>query len=339
MFRSMTIQRTLPISLTIIALASLALPGCKAPQSFGERNSIIAHADPDLWEEVGPEVMEALEQRVFTTRKERKFEVTFVAVGDTLWENMRVWQQLVVLGTPDDPVVERLLAASQTPDAEPPAIVQARDIWARNQQASVLLLPAASQAEAVRGLLPELYTLLERQYDEWVLERMYTTGVNDSLSAALAESGFTLRLPNVYLYALEDSVFRFGNPYRQGDTDLLRSILLTWRSGLEVVTPEWLRAWRDEIDETSYTTPQDVLSEGLRSATIEVDGLTGLELRGLWQDRSDFPAAGPFITRAIACPKQNRTYLMDAWLFAPGRDKYPYLRQLEILLDSFRCTE
>jgi hypothetical protein len=282
--------------------------------------------------------MEALEQRVFTTRPERKFEVTYLSVGDTLWEDMRIWQQVVVLGTRENDAVRRILDASPTPDVDPPAIVQAEEVWARIQLATALLLPSEGQADAVRGLLPELYDLLQRRYDEWVLERMYTTGVHDSLAQALSAYGFTLQLPRVYLFSIADSLFRFGNPHRRGDTDLLRSMLLTWRSGTAEVTPEALRSWRQRIGEIRYDQPQDILEEGIRWGAIEVNGLTGLELRGVWQDRSEFPAAGPFIARALACPRQDRTYYIDAWLFAPGTDKYPYLRQLEILLDSFRCT-
>jgi hypothetical protein len=231
---------------------------------------------------------------------------------------MRIWQQVVVLGTRENDAVRRILDASPTADANPPAIVQAEEVWARNQLATALLLPPEGQAEAVRGLLPELYDLLEREYDEWVLERMYTSGLNDSLAEALSDYGFTLQLPSVYLFSIEDSLFRFGNPYRQGDTDLLRSMLLTWRSGADEVTPEMLRAWRQSIGEVHYDLPQDILEEGTSSGTIEVNGLAGLELRGVWQDRSDFPAAGPFIARTIACPQQDRTYYIDAWLFAPG---------------------
>ncbi|NIN71539.1 MAG: DUF4837 family protein [Gemmatimonadetes bacterium] len=333
----MITQRTSLVSVSVLLVAS-SLPSCKAPQAFGDRNSIIALAESTLWGEVGPDVMKVLEQRVFTTRPERKFEVTYLSVGDTLWEDMRIWQQVVVLGSRENRAVRRILDASPTPAPEPPAIVQAEEVWARNQLATALLLPSEGQAEAVRGLLPELYDLLERRYDEWIIDRMYTTGVNDSLAEALREYGFTLQLPSVYLFSVEDSLFRFGNPYRQGDTDLLRSILLTWRSGSDEVTPESLRAWRQTVGESQYDPPQDMLDEGMGSGPIEVNGLTGLELRGVWQDRADFPAAGPFITRTIACPRQDRTYYIDAWLFAPGTDKYPYLRQLEILLDSFRCA-
>ncbi len=167
---------------------------------------------------------------------------------------------------------------------------------------------------------------------------MYTTGLNETLIDSLGRFGFALQLPKVYLFAQQDSVFRFGNPYRQGDSDLLRSMLLTWRTDAAGATPESLRSWRESIDEVQYSPPQDILDEGLRFDSVSVGDLAALELRGVWQDRAEFPAAGPFVARAIVCPSQARTYYMDAWVFAPGKDKYPYLRQLEILLDSFRCV-
>ncbi len=323
----------------LIATAILAASGCKAPQAFGDRHSIIVRAEKSLWAQIDSTLMGALEQRVFTTRPERAFKVTFVAADDSLWRDLRVWQQVVVLGSRGDEAVERVLQAADQPDTEPPALVQATGIWARTQLVTLLLLPEADQADAVYALLPELYALLQAKYDEWIIERMYTTGTNDSLKQVLSGYGFTLELPQVYLYSREDSVFLFSNPYRQGDSDLLRSVLLTWVTGTGAPSDESLRVWRETVDEAYYEPGQDILEKGIRFENIQVGGRFGLELRGVWQDRDQFPAAGPFIARAIVCPEQNRTYYMDAWLFAPGKDKYPYLRQLEILLDSFRCGE
>ncbi|KPK81153.1 MAG: hypothetical protein AMS25_07570 [Gemmatimonas sp. SM23_52] len=336
MSASMIDRRTL---LPLLGLFVLAQPGCRAPQAFGERDSVIVRADAALWEEVGPDMMAALERTVFTSRQERVFTVTFVAPDDTLWNDFRLWQQVVILGTRDDRLVGELLEDSEQPDLSPPAIFEITGRWARAQLISVLLLPREGQAQAARALLPQLYERLLEKYDGWITERMYTTGVNDSLSQVLAGFGFTLTVPKVYMHQRTDSLFRFANPYRQGDTDLLRSLALSWTTGTAEVTPASLRAWREQIDERAYDPPQDILEEGVRFGSVQVAGRTALELRGVWQDRSDFPAAGPFITRAIVCPGQDRTYYMDAWLFAPGTNKYPYLRQLEILLDSFRCTE
>jgi hypothetical protein len=325
--------------LPFLAMAMLTASACKAPQAFGDRHSLIVRAEKSLWARIDSTLMGALEQRVFTTRPERAFKVTFVAAADTLWRDLRVWQQVIVLGSRGDEAVDKILGAADQTDAQPPAIVQATGIWARTQLVTLLLLPETEQDAAVDALLPELYALLQAKYDEWILERMYTTGINDSLKQVLAGHGFTLELPQVYLYSHQDSVFRFSNPYRQGDSDLLRSLLLTWVTGTGSFSDESLRLWRESVDETYYEPGQDILDKGIRFEPVQVGGRRGLEFRGVWQDRGQFPAAGPFITRAIECPQQNRTYYLDAWLFAPGKDKYPYLRQLEILLDSFRCGE
>ncbi len=336
MLDAMTPQRTIRFLLFNLAtLICLVATGCKAPQAFGDRNSIIVRAEPELWAEVDSAVMDALEVRVYTTRPERVFEITHLAPDDTAWNDFRLWQQLLVMGTARDELVQDLIDA----DTTPPALLQTESVWARGQTVTVLLLPETGQAEAVRGTLPQLYSTLEEDYDEWILQRMFTTGVDDSLGQALTEFGFTLRIPEVYIHSREDSIFRFGNPHRMGETDLLRSLLLTWRADADtMMTPEELRAWREEIGANRYGTPQDILEQGYRHSAIEVNGLEGIELRGVWQDRSEFPAAGPFVTRALACPAQDRTYLIDAWLFAPGTDKYPYVRQLEILLNSFECV-
>jgi hypothetical protein len=335
MLESMTPQH-LKRSVLVFALAPalLSLPGCKAPQSFGDRHAVIVRAEPGLWAEVESDVLEALEQTVFTTRSERKFKVTFIGTDDPDWASLRLWQQILLIGSTDDPIV----AETVNSDVVAPALVQTTELWARAQTVTVLYLPQDSQAEAVRELLPGLYDTLAEQYEEWVIERMFVTGVNDSLSSALAELGFTLQVPNVYMVSRDESVIRLGNPYRQGDTDLLRSLLITWEDGARDLTPDELRSWRATIGESRYTTPQEIQEDGFRYAEIEVDGRPGLEIRGVWKDRDEIPAAGPFITRAIPCRNQARTYYIDAWLFAPSVDKYPYVRQLEILLDSFRCV-
>ncbi|MGD8868265.1 MAG: DUF4837 family protein [Gemmatimonadales bacterium] len=333
-------QLTLSLPLAgLLATALLLAAGCKAPQAFGDRNSIIVRAEQSLWAQVDSAVVDALEQRSFTTRAERIFQVTFVAADDTLWRDLRAWQQVVVLGTRGDDTVERILRAADRSDASSPALVQTTDIWALEQLVTLLLLPDTDQAEAVDRLLPELFASLVDKYDEWIFDRLYTTGVDDSLTQALSNQGFSLELPRVYMASQQDSLFHFTNPYRQGDTDLLRSILLTWKTGGGDMSQDSLQAWRENIDETYYEPSQDILETGIRRDSIQVGGRPALELRGVWQDRSDFPAAGPFIARSVACPEQDRTYYMDAWVFAPGKDKYPYVRQLGILLDSFRCVD
>lgn len=319
------------------ALVATALTGCTAPQPFGERHDLVIHADSALWNQVEPVVLETLEARVFTTRPERTFEVTYVAPQDALWQDFRLFWQVLVMGTPQDELVAELVEDSDDPDAQPPAIVHLKDRWARGQLITVMLLPEQGTAQAVHDLLPDLFARLEDAYDEWVIQRMYSSGVNDSLGQVLSEQGFVLDVPRVYEFYREDSIFRFRNVLQLGDREVLRSLLVTWHNGIETPPPDTLLAWRERLGDGYYEPAQDVQQEGLRWDTVRAAETDALELRGVFEDRTEFPAAGPFITRAVPCLEADRTYYLDAWLYAPGADKHPYLRQLKILMDSFRC--
>ncbi len=56
--------------------------------------------------------------------------------------------------------------------------------------------------------------------------------------------------------------------------------------------------------------------------TREIEG-GALEVQGVWMSADpSWPAGGPFIDRVVPCPAQDRTYLLDAWLYAPGKRKY-----------------
>jgi hypothetical protein len=68
----------------------------------------------------------------------------------------------------------------------------------------------------------------------------------------------------------------------------------------------------------------------------------GVDVQGVWQGNDPmWPMGGPFVTRLMHCPDQNRTYLVDAWIYSPGGQrgsKYEYMIQLQTILDTFECA-
>ena len=72
-----------------------------------------------------------------------------------------------------------------------------------------------------------------------------------------------------------------------------------------------------------------------------VEGMGVEEVQGAWQNPPDsnWPAAEAFVLWAVPCPPQDRLYLIDAWLYAPGKDKWEYMLQIETILESFHCGE
>jgi hypothetical protein len=167
---------------------------------------------------------------------------------------------------------------------------------------------------------------------------MYRSQANEPLRDTLrATAGFALLLPKLYRMERRDSLYVFRAWTTVGG-ELRRTVAVTWRSGLDSTTHnETLLAWRDSVI-GAYGHAQAVAQEPQRRRRIVRGELVGFEVQGAW--RADFdgvPAGGPFMTRMIPCPAQGRTYLLDAWLYAPARQKYEYMIQLETLLNTFRC--
>jgi hypothetical protein len=67
------------------------------------------------------------------------------------------------------------------------------------------------------------------------------------------------------------------------------------------------------------------------------DGNYAAETRGLWRVENDF-MGGPFVNLAILDLLQNRVVVLDGYVYAPGKDKRNFLRQVEAMMYSARFT-
>lgn len=325
--------------LLVLLLAVGACTDTTRP-AMGDVNSIIVVAADTLWAEVSDTVLTALEPRVFAVRDEFMFKLTHVSPGSEHWSELQRFRQILAIGRPGDPWMERPLDVADT-TVSGGAILEARRVWARDQQVTVLVVPETAPAEYVRSAVDSLSTLLDNRYRSWARSRMYLSGHNTELADTLREeAGFHMDLPNVYRWRqLTESTYAFLNDNPDA-SKLVRWITVTWRepSGSQLTVDEALD-WRDSLGTTFYDWGQTTLRDRLETRQIvgRAEGELGLEIRGAWTATEDFPQGGPFITRIIDCQAQDRRYLLDAWLYAPARDKYQYMIQLETLLNGFRC--
>lgn len=323
-----------------VALFSTACSGTEL--ALGDVNSIIVGASPEFWAEVGDTVTSALQPTITTTvEREEVFQVTQEHPADSTWRRFRRFRQLLLVGTADDPWMEVALGKART-DVEAPGWTRVADVWARGQVATVVLLPENGTAEALVELLPELREDYLDRYRRWALNRMFLTGPDSALADTLRQTaGFSLIVPNVYRWRQRDSVFLFRND-NPDPSELIRQFAVTWMSPPpdSLTTPELL-AWRDTLSGTHYQYRHVNDSTLMSTASVTVGGWEAERLQAVWKNppEADWPAAGNFIVQTVRCPQQDRLYLVDAWLYAPGRDKFEYMYQLQTILDSFRCGE
>ncbi len=335
-------MRTTSSLLLILVLPPLLLSACDEPtRAWGELNSIIVATSEDRWLGVEDLVESALEAQIVSVRPEKTFVVTHQDPSLPAWERLQRFRQLLLIGTADDPWMTEALALAERTSFDPPEIFQVEDVWARPQTATVMLLSTEDPAEA-EPLLAPLHDLLDDQYRDWVRARMFMSGRNEALADSLWDiAQFSILLPQLYQRRQEDSVFMFRNA-NPDPSELLRQITVTWQPySPETVSSDELLAWRQEVADRYFGYPQVHDLGLLRTRRLQQGDILVNEVRAVWANPPEdpYPAGGPFITRAVACPHQDRVYMVDAWLYAPGRDKYQYLLQLETILDSFRCSQ
>ena len=327
-------------TIVVTVLLTSVLSGCgENPRAWGEVNSIIVATSQEQWAAVGEMVESAMETRVLTVRPEKTFRVTHQIPVGREWDLLQRFRQLLLIGTPDSPWMSEALALTERETFDPPELLQVGDIWALGQSVTLLVLPSDG-AEGAEELMEPLHELLDGQYRQWVRSRQFMSGRDSLLADSLwNEAGFTMLLPEVYRRRTIDSVYIFRNDNPE-PSELIRQIAVTWRSPIpEDLDQEELLTWRAEVSDRHYIYDQVVDMELARTSRLQMGDLILEELRAVWANppADAFPAGGPLILWSVPCPAQGRHYMIDAWLYAPGRDKYQYMLQLENILSTFRC--
>lgn len=319
-------------------LLLLVTSACDRPRAIGQMNNLVVAAAEPVYEELEGQIEQSLEPRTFTVRDERIFDVTSVDPDDDEWGRLRVVRQVMVIGQPEDAWVAEALRRHRGDTPAAPAVLQVRNVWAQNQIVTVVLLPPDASPEAARPLLRQAGALLLDQFERYARTRMFSTDPNTALADSLrANAGFSLLLPEVYYYReLRPGLFVFRNDFPD-PSRLIRSVQVDSRPTEQVeMTPEYARAWRAELA-PEYTDPVQVTEEEIvQSRAVRAGEAEALEIQGIWSNPpGEWPAAGPYLTRLVRCGA--RTFLIDAWLYAPGSPKYEYMVQLGTILDSFEC--
>jgi hypothetical protein len=319
-------------------VAGLALLACNGSrQAVGTVTSIIVLAPDSVWAQVGDSVLSALEPRIFTVRDERTFEVTQISPQDPMWNELRRFRQVLTIGTASDGWVEPALRRA---GAVQDGLVQVRDVWARNQQVTAIVVPSGSAPDAVLRHVPQASQAIDSTFRAYAVQRMFLSRPDTALRDSLLRTrGFGLLLPNVYQQLARDPHVSLFQASTQVGGDLVRSVLVTEREGLSEMSAEAVLAWRDSVAAQQYRPALLAERERISTQPMDVNGAPAVEVQGVWDGQDPtWPMSGPFITRVVHCPARNRSYLLDGWIYSPSRPKYEYMIQLQTILNTFECA-
>jgi hypothetical protein len=331
----MSARRFIVAAMTVTALTACDTLGI----AYGDANSVIAVMAPERWEVFSDDIYATLERTIVTVRDEKTFTVTYQEPYGEEWGDLRRFRQMLLVGELADPWIQEAVEDADPPISGP-GLYRVQDVWSRGQTVTVVVVSAGNGDQDLAEHLPEVYAQLDADFRTFARSRMYTTGVDTMLADTLAtEFGFAVLVPEVYRWSRADSTFVFRND-NPDPAELIREVVVSWVSPIPAeLSPDSVLAWRARVVEDHYSEPQDVVPDAMTFERLAFAGYIALEIRGQWANPTNrgWPAGGPFITRAAVCESQNRAYLLDAWLYAPGLEKYEYIIQLETILDTFRC--
>ncbi len=322
-----------------LALAlALGAAACGDDAAVGGPDRIVVGAAPPVWEQLSDRLHEVLEPTYFPLPDEQAFELVPADPTAEPWEEERRARQVLLIGTPDDPWIADAWERGVGPSPPVPSLTKLTDLWAKGQRVLMLLLPPEGVDAALEETIADVRVTFDRWYREYVVERMYfPAGPDGALADSLqVAAGFDLLVPRDYEWTRAGDAFLFQPP----DTDttaLRRRIAVTWQSPIPAATrgaATAMLAWRERLSTERYGIRQRVEPAGVHGGATTHRGNFALHLVGTW--RAD-GASGPFLLRGVMCPTQDRMYLLDGWLYAPGERGQEYMVQLESILNSFRC--
>ncbi len=333
---------------TFLVLLSLLAVGCSKmkPEAIGSYNVIYTFADKCEMEKLREPLEIAFEHPIKTPRPEKLFRIEF---GDTSTLDNATAHHIVLvsasLASPGDwGAYIRMNLSSQALDSVKLGkynIFIKHDIWAKNQILIILTAPTVDElSDYIISHTDELFKIVNDYCNEnvanWLFSEYSGEGKKVDLEKKIAQRyGFGIHIPRMFdwekgtaenhflwLRALEPErwVFVYWTPL---DSASIGKISL-----------KWFTHTRDSLCAIFYE--GDSLQHGfLTYERATLDGLSGIMYRSRWFNAKR-AFGGPVVGFILDDVDNNRRYILDGAVFAPGIKKEPYLRHCEVIMRSFR---
>lgn len=178
------------------------------------------------------------------------------------------------------------------------------------------------------------------------LTKKIYSGVEEKglINTLLKKHDFFLNIPAGYKLAKERENFLWIRHYTR---DIDKNLLIYYQeyddenvfedqSIFELREKIAGRYLRDIEDTTIYMVTETLVP--LTTKKINFDGKYAVETRGLWK-LSDISMGGPFLSYIFVDEKRNRLYYIEGYVASPGKTKRETIRELEIILKTFKTRE
>jgi len=332
------------IRFIILCLLSLSFFRCAdhLPESLGPARKIIVLADPEDWKVLEAPLREIFEKVLYTPQAERLFEIERGDIAHFYNYKHAIRKSLMII-SPINAQHETgtFLRQILSPDVQTAiredksSVTWKKDVWAEDQ---LLMMVSGKDIESVVENLwmssDRLYTALEESVLGSIQERVYSFGERENVTQELAQKyGWSVKVPFGYriIEAYPDSGFvalAKDNPNRW--------LFVYWEDGVhpDQITEDWCIQKRDDITKRLFGGDRIVPGD-VQVSQKEFAGQLAVVLQGVWENEKEWKG-GPFKSYAFLDIDNNRFFFIDMGLYAPNKQKLPYIRQVDLISQTFQ---
>ena len=315
--------------------------GCKRKQLIagGQRDVIVVMTEEKLWTQIEEHMKDALEKEVFTPNREIIYELMHV-LPENFSLNM-YGKNLILIGYLNDQSESSNLISSFLTDKAKEMIQQKQGFifekenpWAIGQYLLIITSPGK----------PELSEIIEKRkntilnyFEESSYKRakwlIYSAGRQEKKEKKLQkEFSFSIDIPYGFYWKGEDTIKTFTKFVRKFP---FRLISIGWKEKMvESISYDDACRIRDSIGGLYFEKDVIVKSKTKGKSTKFLDR-DSYKLEGIWEN-NEIIMGGPFRTYFFNDTIQQRFYIVDIHVFAPGKKKWFYLKELESVASTFK---
>ena len=334
-------------ALSILFLASALFDSSctQKPRSIGSNDKIVVLADSALWREVEVDVRHAVEREMYTPQPERIFSIILKDPQDI--SDVGRFPHLLLLGTLDSEgstrtLLDGMLDETLVEKIEKDSLFVFRktDIWAKDQLLVVMVCrDVPTLLSHLQGDKDLLFRLFDDHAQMVVQTAMYKLAEQkDAEQRLMQKHGWSVRVIHDYFAAIDSTQARFVWLRRMGPQ---REFFVYWQPVADpsVLSKQWIIQKRDSLTKIYYQGDYiDTVKVNVVETEVDFQGRYAIRLDGVWQNEINI-SGGPFRSYASYNEDDGRMYLIDCSVVAPGQRKWAYMRQLDVMAQTFRTAQ
>jgi hypothetical protein len=312
-------------------------------RSWYQEPVIAVMADPEDWEALQGVLRDVFERVIRTPQVEKMYTLRYVEEEE--FDRYTAYRHVLIVGSLQSSgnvgkLISKVVSDPQIRDGVRSGdyyIFPVRDEWAQNQILAVLVADdIPSLRDRIESNSHFIYNIFHSDFKEHLIKDMYRRREQKDINKKLMSNyNWSIRVQPDYFIVEEypdEGFLWLRRLYPE------RWVFFRWIENADTsfLNSHWVIGERNRIGSTYYGGDR-VGSEYLFSHRGEFLGRPAQITSGLWKNYEKMKG-GPFKNYTFYDGISNRLYMIDIAVHAPGQEKVPFLRRMDVMVNTFRTV-